>query len=72
MRYASDTLAQHPFSSTAVRSTVRSTLPVALPEPLLRMSLRALKSCATLAPNPPHSRQVMPGHVWVSSVWGQP
>ena len=30
---------------------------------LLCQSLRALKSCATLAPSPPHSRQVMPGHV---------
>eukprot|EP00964_Phaeocystis_antarctica_P127782 scaffold91492_cov72-Phaeocystis_antarctica.AAC.5 len=30
---------------------------------LLCQSLRALKSCATLAPSPPHSRRVMPGHV---------
>ena len=30
---------------------------------LLCQSLRALKSRATLAPSPPHSRQVMPGHV---------
>eukprot|EP00964_Phaeocystis_antarctica_P053467 scaffold31384_cov73-Phaeocystis_antarctica.AAC.1 len=30
---------------------------------LLCQSLRALKSCATLAPSPPHSRWVMPGHV---------
>ena len=30
---------------------------------LLCQSLRALKSCATLAPSPPHSRQVMPEHV---------
>ena len=30
---------------------------------LLCQSLRALKPCATLAPSPPHSRQVMPGHV---------
>ena len=58
MRYASDTLAQHPFSSTAVRS-MRSTLPAALPEPLLRASL---------------SSQILPGdaRTCVSSVWGQP
>ena len=30
---------------------------------LLCQSLRALKSCATLAPSPPHSRRVVPGHV---------
>jgi hypothetical protein len=29
----------------------------------LCQSLRALEFCATLAPSPPHSRQVMPGHV---------
>eukprot|EP00964_Phaeocystis_antarctica_P021692 scaffold12060_cov60-Phaeocystis_antarctica.AAC.3 len=34
---------------------------------LLCQSLRTLKSCATLAPSPPHSRRVMPGHV--SSAW---
>ena len=37
---------------------------------LLCQSLRALKSCATLAPSPPHSRQVMPGHVELA--WGEP
>eukprot|EP00964_Phaeocystis_antarctica_P060159 scaffold35841_cov46-Phaeocystis_antarctica.AAC.7 len=29
---------------------------------LCQQSFRALKSCATLAPSPPHSRRVMPGH----------
>jgi hypothetical protein len=30
---------------------------------LLCQSLRALEPCASLAPGPLHSRQVMPGHV---------
>eukprot|EP00964_Phaeocystis_antarctica_P161893 scaffold135146_cov66-Phaeocystis_antarctica.AAC.2 len=30
---------------------------------LLCQSLRGLKSCATLAPSPPHGHRVMPGHV---------
>eukprot|EP00964_Phaeocystis_antarctica_P064143 scaffold38560_cov42-Phaeocystis_antarctica.AAC.1 len=37
---------------------------------LLCQSLRALKSCATLAPSPPHSRRVMAGHVGGGS-WGE-
>eukprot|EP00964_Phaeocystis_antarctica_P132204 scaffold96246_cov72-Phaeocystis_antarctica.AAC.1 len=32
---------------------------------LLCQSLRALKSCATLAPSPPHSRRMMPGYMCV-------
>eukprot|EP00964_Phaeocystis_antarctica_P001535 scaffold818_cov64-Phaeocystis_antarctica.AAC.6 len=39
---------------------------------LLCQSLRALKPCATLAPSPPHSRRVVPGHVTCELVWGEP
>ena len=50
-RSARDTLAQHRCNSTALRACS------------LSQSLSAHKSCATLAPSPPYSRQVMPGHV---------
>eukprot|EP00964_Phaeocystis_antarctica_P112135 scaffold76344_cov77-Phaeocystis_antarctica.AAC.2 len=38
---------------------------------LLCQSLRALKSCATLAPSPPHSRRRMPADM-CELVWGEP
>ena len=53
-RCASDTLAQHPCSSTAVRATAGSSA---------TQSLRALKPCVPLAPSQPHSRRVMAEHM---------
>jgi hypothetical protein len=56
---ASDTLAQHPCSSTPVRAAG-----TAVPDcRQLCQSLRALKSCVPLAPSQPHSRRVMAEHM---------
>ena len=51
---ASDTLAQHPCSSTAVRATGQQGA---------SSELSILKSCVPLAPSQPYSRRVMPGGV---------